>query len=187
MFIKLDQDESIIAKAYIDQFTEAMCESGQSVDHYVKTRMASSGKATKDIRLGKMAEFIVAKAMHYISFPKIEPDFTVFTKKSWDADLSYSKFGFPDVHVKACSKWTFDYCKDYSWTFQYSRGRDTLFNDKTNDLIALVYLDNCESTEGEIKAILPWREIKDRLKDPIKKEFVGIKKCLYYKDLYVAT
>lgn len=180
MFVKLEDHEFSNISKTLNGFIEAMSAKNQSGDYYVKERRAVSEKVMKDIHLGKMAEFLVSRALHNIGYPLLEPDCLVVNKKTWGADLQYSKFGFPDVHVKACCQWTFDYCKDFSWTFQT---KDDLFRKSSNDLVALVYLERYNSAQGEIKAILPWDIIKHKLKDPIKKDFVGQKKCLYYKDL----
>lgn len=171
----------------IQIFVDAMSEKKQSVDYYTKNRSVKAEKAIEDIFLGKKAEYFVSIGLEQeFKIPYCEPDLSVRKgrKKGWDADLVLKD---SNIHVKACSDKTVKYCKDYSWTFQYSNksgknGKDKIFDDD-KDIVALVYLPNHLSNYGEIKVISYWKDISKYLKDPLKPTLIGMKKCLYYKDL----
>lgn len=171
----------------IQVFVDAMSEKKQSVDYYIKNRSVKAEKAIEDIFLGKKAEYFVSIGLfREFKIPYTEPDLSIRKgkKKGWDADLTIPGV---NVHVKACSDKTVKYCKDFSWTFQYSNksgknGKDKIFEDD-KDVVALVYLPNPLSNIAEIKVISYWRDLSEHLKDPLKPTLIGMKKCLYYKDL----
>lgn len=175
----------------IQIFVDKMTEDKQSVNYYSKNRNVSANKAIEDIFLGKKAEYFVSTALNkYFNIPYKEPDLEIRKgrKKGWNVDIELKSLGFPNFHVKSCSAKTVKYCKDFSWTFQYSnnkdnRGKDQLFNGQTDDLICLIYLNNHLDDKAEIKAILPWDKIESKLKHPLKPTLIGLKKCIYYKDL----
>ncbi len=175
----------------INNFVIAMDGKKQSINYYSKQRNAT--KAADDIRLGKKAEYFIAKYMcQQFGHQMYNPDMEIRNgkHKGWFTDLSYivneQKI---NIHVKACSIITYNYCGDYSWTFQYSNknkvfGTDSLFKTSTpNDIIALVFLTNPISHYCIIKAIIPWCVLKNKLKHPRKENLIGLKKCIYYNDL----
>lgn len=171
----------------IQIFVDAMSEKKQSVDYYTKNRSVKAEKAMEDIFLGKKAEFFVAIGLQrWCGMAYVEPDLTIRTgrKKGWDVDLTLKDY---NLHVKACSDKTVKYCKDFSWTFQYSNksgknGKDKIFEEE-KDVVALVYLPNHLSDVGEIKVISYWKDLSKYLRDPLKPTLIGMKKCLYYKDI----
>lgn len=191
--VTLTEQQNINLNKDIETFVEKMTEKDQSVLYYKEKRNTNTKKAAEDIFLGKKSEFLTLLGLHKIyGFPLVKPDMEIRVgcNKGWEKDLAFRKKDatFPNVHVKSCSRGTYNYCNDYSWTFQYSNndgnfGRDDIFNDANPDLVALVFLETPQSKEGIIKAILPWVIIRQYLKDPKKKSLIGLKKCLYYKDL----
>lgn len=192
IIVELSDKENKEINDKIDNFVKSMNEKKQSTSYYAQYRNVKAEKAAEDIFLGKKAEFFVCIALnkHY-NIPYIEPDLEIRkgNKKGWDADIPLSQHSkYPDMHVKSCSKKTFRYCKDFSWTFQYSNnnnksGKDKLFKDEKDDLVSLVYVDVPDSNIGTIKGILLWSIAQKSLKDPLKPTLIGLKKCLYYKDL----
>jgi len=180
----LTEEQNIIINKDIAAFVKKLDERDQSASYYRKRRNAQVNKVLEDIFLGKKAEYLVAIGMHKeYGFPLIEPDMEIYNgwSKGWEKDLPY-------VHVKSCSLKTYNYCNDYSWTFQYSNknglfGRDNIFNSSEFDLVAFVFMEKPQDNSGVIKAILPWRFIKRHLKDPKKESLIGVKKCVYYNDL----
>lgn len=189
--IELSDKDNIEINSKIAKFVEEMGKGKQSTSYYTQHRNVKADKAAEDIFLGKKAEFFVCLALtkHY-NIPYIEPDLEIRkgNKKGWGADIPLEKYNFPDMHVKSCSKKTYKYCTDFSWTFQYSNnstkgGKDKLFKDEKDDLISLVYIDFPQSNIGIIKAIMKWSEVQKYLKDPLKPTLIGLKKCLYYKDI----
>lgn len=189
--VALPEDKNAQLNAHIETFVQALEAKNQSHEYY--SRMRNAVKASQDNFLGKKAEMLVALAMiRYYQFPRVFPDLTVYTSgKSWEADLPYANVDsqFQNVHVKACSRATREYAGDYTWTFQYGNlhgrgGRDALFSRvDSEDLIALVYLENPMSASADIKAILPWRDLVPLLSEPKKPTLVGLKKCLYMETL----
>jgi hypothetical protein len=177
----------------IKLFTNSLLGREQSSNYYVKERNASKERVAKNIFLGKKAEFFVLSYLvDTCNFPPLELDLEIREgrRKGWKCDLPFNDLDkhYANVHVKACDFNTYNYCKDYSWTFQYGNknnafGRDDLFDSPGSNLVALVYLPNPYSSEATIKAILLWKYLKDYLKDPIKASLKGIKKCLYYEDI----
>lgn len=171
----------------IQVFVDAMSEKKQSVEYYTKNRSVKADKAIEDIFLGKKAEYFVAIGLEqYCGIPYVKPDLSIRKgkKKGWDADLVLPEV---NMHVKACSDKTVKFCKDYSWTFQYSNksgknGKDQIF-EENKDIVALVYLPNHLSNSGEIKVISYWKDLINHLRDPLKPTLIGMKKCLYYKDI----
>lgn len=186
--ITLAEKENVKLNKKIQQFVDNLSSKKQSVDYYVSHRNVKAEKAMADIFLGKKAEYFTSLALKkYYNIEYLEPDLEIRKgrKKGWDCDLPYSNF---NLHVKSCNAKTVKFCKDYSWTFQLSNnngfnGKDKLLSEEKNDLISLVYIDNHLSNTGVIKAILPWDLVGSKLKDPIKPTLIGLKKCLYYKDL----
>ncbi len=188
----LKQNELINKK--IDQFVNEMLNEKQSASYYTLNRNAGSiHKVAEDIFLGKKAEVFTMYGLHReYDFPSLKIDIEVRhgKEKGWRADLPFSEVdpSFPNVHVKGCNVQTYRYCKDFSWTFQYNNrdgngGRDDLFKGRDDDLIAFVFMEYPREMKAVIKAVLPWNTIKKHLKDPKKDSLVGLKKCVYYKDL----
>lgn len=177
----------------IDRFVAAMNRKRQSVSYYVEKRNVEAGKAAEDIFLGKKAEFIALTALiKYFGFLVVNVDLAIRegAAKGWDRDLPFSKVGdYPDVHVKSCSKHTFDCCDDFSWTFQKQNndgrgGTDDILTEVRKDhLVAMVYMEDPRSKKGVVKAFMPQPEIKQYLKLPKKIELWGLKRCVYYQDL----
>jgi hypothetical protein len=194
--ISVEIPEEINSKinAKIEIFGKQMKNKGQSIDFYASNRNTNKEAATLNTLLGKKAEFIAMCGFKKeFGFPVLLPDLKIRQgwQKGWDKDLPYSKIEskLPDFHVKSCDSWSYSFCDDYSWTFQYNNsngffGRDSIFSESSAaDLVAMVYIDHWQSRFGVIKVILPWSIVCQYLKDPIKKSHVGKKKCLYYKDL----
>ena len=160
---------------------------------YKNNRNANPTKVKQNNWISKLAEVGVAQYLMKQGYPWVEPDFRIYTKKdkSWNADLPYDNYGYPNIHVKSCDKSTCDYLRknsndDYSWTFQYANkngrgGKDDIFG--TDDEVALVYVPEMASRWIRLVSIIPFGTIKPLLKDPISPRLKGIKKCLYYKDL----
>lgn len=181
----------------ISNFNEKIQEKRQSIKYYSNFRNTTENKAGDDITYGKYGEILAYYWLKQNGFPKVKPDFTVFTgkDKSWDADLPFKNKDplYPNCHVKTCT----DYTKQlvgamggyYSWTFQFSNndgigGKDNLFSGQMDDdIVVLVYLDRKNKFEGDIIASSPWTNLKPLLKDPIKKDKRGCKKCIYFSSL----
>lgn len=188
--VTFSEEQNIKVNKIIEDFVNKMLGKNQSVDYYQKKRNAK--KAAEDIFLGKKAEFFALYILHKkYNFPLIKIDLEIRDswQKGWSKDLPFSEKdnNFPNVHVKACSQTTYDFCDDYSWTFQYCDndgkfGQDEIFK-INNDLVVLVYLPNLLSKTAIIKAIISWELARKHLRDPKKVSLRGLKKCLYYKDL----
>ena len=188
--VEFSEQANDIINQKIETFVSSMTEKRQSASYYAKNRNTTFDKAKEDIFLGKKSEFFAAAALtKYFDFPQTTPDLEVRkgSKKGWDKDLQYDE-NHPSIHVKSCSKKTFNYCNDYSWTFQKSNnngigGRDEVLDSKDNDLIVLMYLDNPKDKKAIVKAILPRTSIIPYLKLPKKLTLINLKRCLYYQDL----
>lgn len=179
----------------IGAFSDSMSSSEQSNEYYRANRNADIGRVSSDQCVGKKGEFLSEICLRRrFGFPEIGIDVEVRDggSKGWTCDLDYGSIGseLPRVHVKSCSRWTLDFCNDYSWTWQWSNrssvyGRDDIFSlsDCSTDIVSLVYIEDNESTDGIIKAMLPWALIRTLLKDPMKESLVGLKKNLYFKDI----
>jgi hypothetical protein len=192
--LKYSDENNLIINTDIKVFVKGMSSRKQSISYYEKYRSVSPDKAKQDMFLGKKAEFFTALELwRDYGFPWLNPDLKIYPSgmKGWEADLPYHKKDprFPDAHVKGCDHGTYDFCHDFSWTFQYSNndgfyGHDAIFqNPGRHDLISFVFIDDPQSKEATIKSIVPWQSIKKYLKDPIKQSLIGQKKCIYYKDL----
>lgn len=188
IIISFNEEDNNRINHKCEEFVLAMSGKNQSADYYENHRNAKRGKILDDIFLGKKAEFVAAQALFQYGLPLIEPDLEIRKGrgKKWKCDLQYNNI---DVHVKSCNRKTLDYCKDYSWTFQNANkdicgGKDTsLENIENKQLIILVYLEEMRYNIGVVKAIAEFSKIEPLLKDPIKKLYIGLKKCIYYKDL----
>jgi hypothetical protein len=188
IIITFSKEENDKINSKCEEFVKAMSGKNQSAEYYEKHRNAQKEKIFNDIFLGKKAEFIAAQALFQYGLPLLEPDLEIRKGKAkkWKCDLQYDNI---DIHVKSCNKKTLDFCKDYSWTFQNANkdicgGKDTLLkNNQNKQLVILVYLENMMYNIGVVKAIVEFSKIEPLLKDPIKKLFIGLKKCIYYKDL----
>lgn len=166
----------------------------QSAQYYRENRNTTREKAISDISLGKKGEFFAAHCLrNNYGFPFIEPDLSVRNgnSKGWDADLPFKSINniLPNIHVKTCNKKTYDFCDDYSWTFQLSDnigkfGKDEIFNKNDDEIIVFVYAEDDKIKQAGIKAILPWGIVKTLLRDPVKSNLKNIKKCLYYQDFF---
>jgi len=196
VLIELTEEQNSQVNAKIQTFVAALNNSGQSHKYYEENRNTLALKAAEDNFIGKKAEVFVR--WHLINerkFPHISIDFEIRSgcSKGWTIDLPFAKKDerFPNIHVKSCQGWILQYAKDFSWTFQLSNnsgrgGRDSIFDGPDDDLVAFVFLENHLSSTATIKAILPWGIIKNHLKDPVKESLVGLKKCIYLKDLQQA-
>jgi hypothetical protein len=187
--VKLTKEQDEVINRKINKFLSKMSFEEQSVSYYKNKRNAENINIIKeDIFLGKKAEYIVAIGLHKkYGIPFVEPDIKIREGKykGWEEDLRIENV---NIHVKSCNSHTYKYCKDYSWTFQYNNnngkdGRDKIFNKKEDSLCCFVFLENKDSDTGIIKAMLPWSFVVNKLKDPKKKSLVGIKKCIYYRDI----
>jgi hypothetical protein len=173
------------------EMVDGLSEPGQSLDFYEATRKTNKKKAKKDVILGKMGEILSKNyLMKEFNLPEIEIDFSIKDKKNkgWEHDIPYSKISenLPNFHVKTCSKSTLKYCpaKQPSWMFQKS---DKMVFKKTdeetkNDYCVFVYMDNENSTEGKIMAILPINEVKQKCREPGVHQLRNSKTTLYFAD-----
>lgn len=181
-------------------FVSKLIDRNQSASYYVSKRNANFDKAKQDIFVSKKAEYFALVALCKLyNFPKIKIDIDIRSgsSKGWLHDLCFkvTDQNFPNVHVKCCTSSTYRYCNDFSWTFQYSNndrkgGKDLIFNSNEDDLVVFVYIENPEDNQGVIKAILPTNILLAQdngefliLRDPVKSNLKGLKKCVYYKDL----
>lgn len=181
-------------------FVKKLCGKNQSVNYYVSQRNALAKKAEEDIFVSKKTEYLTMVALcKLFGFPKIKLDLEIRhgNNKGWAHDLPFNfvDANYPNVHVKACTDSTYKYCNDYSWTFQYGNnnhvgGKDHIFKSGGNDLVVLIHLSQPASRAATIKAILPTNLVLQQdengykyLKDPLKYNLRGLKKCLYYRDL----
>lgn len=191
--VEIKNKRNLIINEHIGRFVDNIFKKGGS--YYRNKRNAYNFEKMKyDNFLGKKGEVFARRYLiEEHNYPRdIRVDLRVYDerKKNWDADLNYGRVeGYEDIHIKSCSKSTYDYVGDYSWTFQYNNsigegGRDDLFLDKKGeDIIGFVYMDDCEDNYCFILGFYRWKDIVLLLKDPMKKTLKGIKKCLYYKDL----
>jgi hypothetical protein len=191
--IELTEKQNLIINKKVREFCNSMSSANQSASYYEENRQTSFNKAKLDIMLGKKAEYFVMWSLFkFWNFPEIQIDTEIRSgrQKGWAVDLPYSHYDdtLPNIHVKACSAGTYKFCGDYSWTFQYwdeNRGKDDIFNQNHNDLVAFIYLDDYQNAEATIIGILDWNTISKYLKDPIKHSLKGYKKCLYYEDIKI--
>ena len=194
LYVSLREEQNIVVNKEIEEFKRAMSRKKQSMDYYTSDRKANPERLSTNITLGKKAEYLALiglKQKYGFPLVKIDTEIRVGNQKGWQKDLLFNQKDarFPNVHVKGCDNYTYKICGDYSWTFQYSNengrfGRDEIFNSSSDsDLIALVFVENYYDKDGIIKIILPWSIAKNYLAPPVNKEFIKIKKCLYYKDL----
>lgn len=178
----------------IHKYVHALKSNNQSYFYYSKYRNSSTEKALKDNFCGKKGEAFVNHFLRYNkNFPCINVDLKIRSgkEKGWFPDLPYKgkNNNFPNIHVKTCSRFTLDFVGDYSWTFQVSNnnnlgGKDEIFkHENYNDIVSLVYLENPEDCNCVIKRFCYWRDLVKHLKDPIRFDKKGIKKCIYLKDL----
>lgn len=174
MKIVFSEKENNEINSQISNFVAVMAEKKQSADYYSKERRAV--KPLQDIALGKKAEFIAAQFLG-ADLSSVDLDIRYGRKKGWVPDLV---FNGDNYHVKACNEKGFDFCGDYSWTFQKE---DPLLYSRSREFVILVYLADDESSEGEVKFVGLWEDVKPLLKNPIKKSLIGLKYCLYYRDL----
>lgn len=191
--ISLVDAENFDVNRGIDNFCSEMAKKNQSIQYYSEKRNVQSVKAREDQFLAKKGEYLAAVCMKTVyGYPWIAPDFLVREgkEKGWDVDLPYHTVdsGLSSIHVKSCSHKTFNYCNDYSWTFQYSNndgrgGCDKIFSSTSKELVIFMSIETPESSTGVVKAILPWKIVKEYLRDPLSPTLKGLKKCLYYKDL----
>ena len=181
------KDNSFFNNA-VYSFVEKLSAKQQSVDYYVAKRKAFNEQRVKDnIFLGKKAELFVLEGLKKkFNMPYGKIDFAIRQgkEKGWQCDLIYPNY---NIHVKCCDQRTFDYCQDYSWTFQLSEqyGTDELFKNTNNknEYVVFVFIKKQEDNQAIIKAIMSISEIMPLLKDPKKKELITVKRCLYYKDI----
>lgn len=168
-----------------NEFVEKMFE---SANYYKMMRNVRAERAKLDMFVGKKAEFLVARFLHEkFSLPLISPDMEIRKgrAKKWVCDLIYEGV---NVHVKCCTASTVKWVQDFSWTFQWSNntgknGKDDIFDEMNDDYLALVYIENERVATGTVKGLVKIKDIKPLLKDPKKTTLIGVKKCLYYKDL----
>ncbi|MBT6045206.1 MAG: hypothetical protein HOG49_00145 [Candidatus Scalindua sp.] len=161
--------------------------------YYADERQAKVEKIAEDNFYGKKSEVFIADYLHQVQdFPRVLPDIEIRigASKGWDEDLPYNREdkNYPNVHVKSCRESILGFGKGYSWTFQWKNwqsggGRDAIFDGPDDDLVAFVVMDSAEGNSCTIKAILPWGEVKNLLREPILERLKKIKKCLYFDDL----
>jgi len=187
--ISVSVKDSVFLKATkkFTEFAESLSGSGQSSEYYSNERNAS--KAFEDIILGKFGEMYAVVALNQFCFPIIKVDTGIYKskQKNWNCDLPYPGC-FPNFHVKTCNDFTKKFAGDLSWTFQYSNigekgGKDKLFASSGRELVALMHVPDYRRNEGILVATGPWIEISKHLRDPVSKKLIGLKKCVYYKDL----
>lgn len=177
----------------IQEFVKSQDGEGQSADYRVKERGANPDRVGVNIFVGVKSEFLAKTHLEKTcGFPSIDIDTEVRkgSKKEWRIDLPYGRIDdkFPNVHVKSCDQWGVDFAGDYSWLFNLSNdngvgGRDTIFEGPDSDLVAFVFLRTPESSEGTIKAIMPWGKIKGLLREPKANKFKNTKRAIYLNDI----
>lgn len=182
-----------MANEEIDLFVRKMIEGDQSDSYYAEQRRSIPEKVAEDIAIGKKAEYLAAIYLHETyGFPLIRPDVGVYSAqdKSWSEDLVYGHIDakLPNIHVKSCSRKTYEYCRDCSWTFQYGNngqpgGMDAVLVHPNGSLVVLMFVETSASKSGIVKAIVPDSVIGKYMKDPLNKRLKGIKKCIYFMDL----
>lgn len=170
--IVFSEEENKEINDKISNFVKAMADKKQSANYYLKERRAV--KPLDDIALGKKAEFFAAKLL---GEGEVDLDVRVGRKKGWQPDLVIDGENY---HVKSCNEKGFQFCGDYSWTFQRE---DPLLYSNSREWVVLVYLADAASSDGEIKLVALWEDVKGLLKNPLKKSLIGLKYCLYYRDL----
>lgn len=193
LIVSFSPTQARVTEERLENFVQGMSGQGQSAAYYNEKRGTTVSKASLDIYLGKKAECLTAIALsEHFGFPSVPVDFGIRygKNKGWEPDLAYNKIdaSLPNVHVKSCSRKTFEYCDDFSWTFQWSDkdghgGKDKLFKENNQDLVVLVFLESHLSNKATIKAVLPLDVVKEHLKEPVKESLRAIKRCVYYKDL----
>lgn len=195
----LEDEQNQLINKIIHKFVNELSKKRQSHDYYKEKRNASIDKVSEDNFLGKKAEVFVAKYLiKERNFPKEKNivDFEIRNghNKGWHVDLPFGEKNnkFPNVHVKACTKWILNYVGDYSWTFQWANnkglgGKDDIFNGPDSDLVVFVYISEARMPSAMIKAIMPWGEVKKHLIDPKNKKLKGLKKCINLQDIKKAT
>jgi hypothetical protein len=164
----------------------------ESKKYYASRRAAVPAKLQHDITNGKYGEFIAAEFFPNFGVPYLAPDLVVkkSDEKNWDADLPYSKVGnFLDCHVKTIDQESKEKY-NFSWTFQKKNtygtgGEDRLLSHpECKDLVAFVLVPTLwGESEAQVVASAPWNLVFPLLRDPLLPKYIGIKKCLYYKDL----
>ncbi len=193
--VDFSESENLKVNRRIAHFANRMGERRQSAEHYVERRNANPRNTWRNQAESKKSEYVVRRYLcGQHRYPQVEIDFEVREgiHKGWKPDLPFSDsgIGYPDVHVKSCSRSVHGYVGDFTWTFQLKNkdgrgGRDPLFglSPSARDLVAFVFLETWEARTGIIKAIVPWNKIVKFLRDPKKPNLAGIKKCLYHADL----
>ena len=154
---------------------------------YSTRNQFNTNKAQIDHTCAKISEcFVYLYLTDELKLKGIKPpDFGIYppNEKSWDADL-YIKD--KPLHVKSISNWSKESLGCETYTFQNSDpkrgfGRDSVL-DNPNDLLACVFVDFIART-CELRVFQRVGNILPLLKDPLKQELKGIKKCLYYDDI----
>lgn len=181
-------DDNNFFNEKVHSFVDKLSTKQQSVGYYVIKRKAVNEQRVRDnIFLGKKAELFVLEGMkQFFNLPYGKIDFAIRQgkEKGWQCDLVYPNY---NIHVKCCDQRTFDYCQDYSWTFQLSAqyGTDELFKTTNNkdEYVVLVFVKEQIAEQAVIKAIMPIKKIIPLLRDPKKKELKNVKKCIYWKDI----
>ncbi len=189
--LRFNDEEYDAIRDRVERFTEEM---SHSAKYYARMRNATS--ALDDICLGKYAEEAALKYLTELGYPATELDYAIRKgkQKGWIADIIYDDANF---HIKSCSRKTVDYVSKrrgdtYSWTFQWANknggigGRDPIF-ELPDDTIIFVYLDSIYSREPLIVATSPVRAIMPLLNNPISTKLIGLKRCVYYKDMLNAN
>ena len=107
-------------------------------------------------------------------------------EKVWKPDLVVVEegYGLKSLHVKG----TRGYKGVATWTFQLgnstgTKGMDPLLmipETDQNNFVALVLVTGHNS--GKLMCYGQWHTLKKHLRDPMLKDKIGIKTCLYYED-----
>jgi hypothetical protein len=151
----------------IDQYLSSMKFASEviktNLDYYKKRNQSNFVKIHEDIAIGKMAEFAVFNLLSSKKRSSTEPDLSVYSKKSFDADLMCDG---NKIHVKSCRKGSL------SWVFEK---KDPLVTSPdSNDYIAL-----CQYLGGTSFNVFSIIKANDAEFDcPLKKELTS-KVCIY--------
>jgi hypothetical protein len=145
----------------------------------------SKEKMIDDITVGVLSEFLTYNSFIEMGFNFVAPpDLTYNTvkEKVWKPDLVVAEDNYVlrNLHVKGSRGY-----KDFkTWTFQLpngDKGGDPLLSlteTDQNNYVSLVHVIGYNT--GLIMAYGQWHTLKKHLKDPLLKDKIGIKTCLYY-------
>lgn len=165
--------------ATLDGFVRTQIDSEQ---YYEQSRNAVY--AAKNIADGKIGELCVMYYLHEMyGMPLVDIDVESRegSGKGWRPDLMYPNL---NIHVKTSTEEMNDRLGCRTWTFQYGNlsgvgGRDPMFrNECHSDYVALVEL-MADRQSYRMVYTAPVSYMIPRMRDPIKRDLIGLKKCIY--------